>query len=557
MYRYDEFDQTLVAERVEQFRRQVQRRLTGEISEDQFKPLRLMNGLYMQLHAYMLRVNVPYGSLSSEQMHKFAHIARTYDKGFGHFTTRQNIQYNWVKLEDTPDLLRELADVEVTAIQSSGNCVRNITSDQYAGRAGDEIEDPRIYCELLRQYTVLHPEFSYLPRKFKIAVTGAPKDRAAVAVHDIGLRMHLNDAGQMRFEVLVGGGQGRTPFIAHTIRESLEPEHLLSYVEAILRVYNIHGRRDNINKARIKIIVNQMGIEKYRELVDEEWERIKDGSLKVPQEEIDRINAYFASPEYEVLEDISEELDAVRKIDEEFDRWMKSNVVAHKVSGYSIVNITLKAPGRVPGDINADDMDAVADLADQYSLGEIRISHRQNLTLVDVKQQALHSLWQELKLLELATPNLGQITDIICCPGLDYCGLANARSIPVADDINQHFVDVDRLALVGDLTINISGCMNACGHHHVGNIGILGVDKRGKEFFQLTLGGSSDEHASLGDRLGPGLPQADVPIAIEAIVDQYLQDRQKDERFLDTYRRIGIEPFKKAVYGTPESKDVA
>jgi len=557
MYRYDEFDQTLVAERVEQFRRQVQRRLTGEISEDQFKPLRLMNGLYMQLHAYMLRVNVPYGSLSSEQMHKFAHIARTYDKGFGHFTTRQNIQYNWVKLEDAPDLLRELADVEVTAIQSSGNCVRNITSDQYAGRGGDEIEDPRIYCELLRQYTVLHPEFSYLPRKFKIAVTGAPKDRAAVAVHDIGLRMHLNDAGQMRFEVLVGGGQGRTPFIAHTIRESLEPEHLLSYVEAILRVYNIHGRRDNINKARIKIIVNQMGIERYRELVDEEWERIKDGSLKVPQEEIDRINAYFASPEYEVLEDISEELDAVRKIDEEFDRWMKSNVVAHKVSGYSIVNITLKAPGRVPGDINADDMDAVADLADQYSLGEIRISHRQNLTLVDVKQQALHSLWQELKLLELATPNLGQITDIICCPGLDYCGLANARSIPVADDINQHFVDVDRLALVGDLTINISGCMNACGHHHVGNIGILGVDKRGKEFFQLTLGGSSDEHASLGDRLGPGLPQADVPIAIEAIVDQYLQDRQEDERFLDTYRRIGIEPFKKAVYGTPESKDVA
>jgi len=557
MYRYDEFDQTLVAERVEQFRRQVQRRLTGEISEDQFKPLRLMNGLYMQLHAYMLRVNVPYGSLSSEQMHKFAHIARTYDKGFGHFTTRQNIQYNWVKLEDTPDLLRELADVEVTAIQSSGNCVRNITSDQYAGRARDEIEDPRIYCELLRQYTVLHPEFSYLPRKFKIAVTGAPKDRAAVAVHDIGLRMHLNDAGQMRFEVLVGGGQGRTPFIAHTIRESLEPEHLLSYVEAILRVYNIHGRRDNINKARIKIIVNQMGIDRYRELVDEEWERIKDGSLKVPQEEIDRINAYFASPEYEVLEDISEELDAVRKIDEEFDRWMKSNVVAHKVSGYSIVNITLKAPGRVPGDINADDMDAVADLADQYSLGEIRISHRQNLTLVDVKQQALHSLWQELKLLELATPNLGQITDIICCPGLDYCGLANARSIPVADDINQHFVDVDRLALVGDLTINISGCMNACGHHHVGNIGILGVDKRGKEFFQLTLGGSSDEHASLGDRLGPGLPQADVPIAIEAIVDQYLQDRQEDERFLDTYRRIGIEPFKKAVYGTPESKDVA
>ncbi len=557
MYRYDEFDQKLVDERVEQFRRQVQRRLAGELSEDQFKPLRLMNGLYMQLHAYMLRVNVPYGSLSSKQMHKFAHIARTYDKGFGHFTTRQNIQYNWVKLEDTPDLLRELADVEVTAIQSSGNCVRNITSDQYAGRAGEELGDPRIYCELLRQFTVLHPEFSYLPRKFKIAVTGAPKDRAAVALHDIGLRMHLNDAGEMGFEVLVGGGQGRTPFIAHTIREWLPPEHLLSYVEAILRVYNIRGRRDNINKARIKIIVNQMGIDKYRELVDAEWERIKDGALKVPQEEIDRIDAYFAPPEYETVEDLSAELDALREADRGFDRWMQSNVVAHKVPGYCIVNITLKAPGRVPGDISADDMDAVADLADHYSLGEIRVSHRQNLTLVDVKQQDLHSLWQELDELELATPNLGQITDIICCPGLDYCNLANARSIPVANDINEHFVDVDRLALVGDLTINISGCMNACGHHHVGNIGILGVDKRGKEFFQLTLGGSSDENASLGDRLGPGLPQEDVPNAIEAIVDQYLLVRQQDERFLDTYRRVGIAPFKDAVYGSADSKDVA
>ena len=557
MYRYDEFDEKLVGERVEQFRRQVKRRFAGELSEDQFKPLRLMNGLYMQLHAYMLRVNVPYGSLSSRQMRKFAHIARTYDKGFGHFTTRQNIQYNWVKLEDTPDILRELADVEVTAIQSSGNCVRNITSDQYAGRAGDEIEDPRIYCELLRQYSVLHPEFSYLPRKFKIAVTGAPKDRAAVALHDIGLRMHLNDAGEMGFEVLVGGGQGRTPFIAHTIREWLAPEHLLSYVEAILRVYNIHGRRDNINKARIKIIVNQMGIDKYRELVDAEWERFKDGSLKVPQEEIDRIDAYFAPPEYETVEDISAELDALREADQGFDRWMQSNVVAHKVPGYGIVNITLKAPGRVPGDISADDMDAVAELADRYSLGEIRVSHRQNLTFVDVKQQDLHSLWQELDELELATPNLGQLTDIICCPGLDYCNLANARSIPVANDINRHFVDVDHLARVGDLTINISGCMNACGHHHVGNIGILGVDKRGKEFFQLTLGGSSDENASLGDRLGPGLAQEDVPSAIEAIVDQYLDVRQEGERFLDTYRRVGIAPFKDAVYNSADSKEVA
>ncbi len=483
MYRYDEFDEKLVYERVEQFRRQVGRRMSGELTEDQFKPLRLLNGLYMQLHAYMLRVNIPYGSLSSKQMRMLAHVARAYDKGFGHFTTRQNIQYNWVKLEETPDLLKELAEAEVTAIQSSGNCVRNITSDQYAGRAAEELADPRPYCELLRQYSLLHPEFSYLPRKFKIAVTGSPTDRAAVALHDIGLRMHLNSASKMGFEVLVGGGQGRTPFIAHTIRDWLGPEHVLSYVEAILRVYNIHGRRDNINKARIKIVVNQMGIDKYRELVDEEWERIKDGSLNVPQKEIDRINTYFAPPAYETLEDIRDDLDALREIDADLDRWMKSNVVAHKSAGYSIVNITLKAPGCIPGDITADDMDALADLSDRYSFGEIRVNHRQNLTFVDVQQRDLHSLWQDLDALDLATPNLGQLTDIICCPGLDFCNLANARSIPVANDINQHFLDVDRLALVGDLTVNISGCMNACGHHHVGNIGILGVDKRGKEFF--------------------------------------------------------------------------
>ena len=556
MYRYDEFDHQLVAERVEQFQRQVDRRLSGEMTEDQFKPLRLMNGLYMQLHAYMLRVNVPYGSLSSKQMRVFAHIARTYDKDFGHFTTRQNIQYNWVKLEDTPQILRELAEVEVTAIQSSGNCVRNITADQYSGRVAEEIADPRIYCELLRQYSILHPEFSYLPRKFKIAVTGSPKDRAAVALHDIGLRMHKNEADDVGFEVLVGGGQGRTPFIAHTIREWIEPEHILSYVEAILRIYNMHGRRDNMHKARIKIIVNQMGIEKYRELVDDEFERIKDSALKVPQEEIDRIDAYFAPPEYEQLADISEELGELRKSDKAFDRWMTSNVVDHKAPGYSIVNITLKAPGRVPGDIDADDMDAVADLADRYSHGEIRVSHRQNLTFVDVQQRDLHTLWQELDARDLATPNLGQLTDIICCPGLDYCNLANARSIPVANDINQHFLDVDRLALVGDLTVNISGCMNACGHHHVGNIGILGVDKRGKEFFQLTLGGSSDENSSLGDRLGPGLPQEDVPAAIEAIVGCYLELRDGGERFLDTYRRVGMEPFKDAVYH-PAGRDVA
>ncbi len=549
MYRYDEFDHTLVKERVAQFRRQVQRRLNGELNEDQFRPLRLMNGLYLQLHAYMLRVNVPYGTLSSKQMRRFAHIARTYDRNFGHFTTRQNIQYNWIKLEQTPDILAELADVEVTAIQSSGNCVRNITSDQYAGRARDELADPRMYCELLRQYSFLHPEFSYLPRKFKIAVTGSPNDRAAVAVHDIGLRMHRNAEGEIGFEVLVGGGLGRTPYIGHTIRKWLAPEHLLSYVEAILRVYNMHGRRDNIHKARIKIIVNQMGIDKYRELTDKEWELTKNGALKVPDEEIERINAYFAPPQYATLQDQTAELDRLRAGEPAFDRWVRNNVVAHKVPGYAIVNVSLKATGRAPGDITADKMDAVADLADRYSFGEIRVSHRQNLVLVDVQQSELRSLWKELEALELATPNLGLLSDIICCPGLDYCALANARSIPIAQDISREFTDLDELSRIGQFTINISGCMNACGHHHVGHIGILGVDKRGEEFFQLTLGGSSDQNASLGDRLGPGLPQAEVPGAIRKIVATYMSVRQGDERFLDTYRRVGIEPFKGAVYG--------
>ena len=557
MYRYDEFDHKLLAERVQQFRRQVKRRLSGELKEDQFKPLRLMNGLYMQLHAYMLRVNVPYGSLSSRQMRKFAHIARTYDRGFGHFTTRQNIQYNWIKLEEVPDLLEDLAEVEVTAIQSSGNCVRNITSDHYAGRARDELADPRVYCELLRQYTILNPEFSYLPRKFKIAITGSPRDRAAVALHDIGLRMHRNEAGEIGFEVLVGGGQGRTPFIAHTIRDWLAPEHVLSYVESILRVYNMYGRRDNIHKARIKIIVNQMGIERYRELVEADWERIKDSVLKVPQAEVDRINAYFKPPEYECLADIPDELNDVRARIPEFHRWMAANVAEHRVPGYSIVNLSLKAPGLPPGDMTADTMDAVADLADRYSLDEIRVNHRQNLSFVDVRQRDLYSVWKKLKALDLATPNIQSVSDIICCPGLDYCNLANSRSIPVAQDLSRHFVNVDHLALVGDFTINISGCMNACGHHHVGNIGILGVNKRGKEFFQLTLGGSSDENASLGDRLGRALPQQEVPVAVEAIVDTYLAIRLNGERFLDTYRRVGIGPFKEAVYSPVQARAVA
>jgi sulfite reductase (NADPH) hemoprotein beta-component len=549
MYRYDEFDERFVHERVAQFRRQVQRRIAGDLTEDQFRPLRLMNGLYLQLHAYMLRINVPYGTLSSKQMRKFAFIARNYDKNFGHFTTRQNIQYNWIKLEQTPDILQHLADVEVTGIQSSGNCVRNITADQYAGRAKDELADPRPYCELLRQYSFLHPEFSYLPRKFKIAITGSPNDRAAVAVHDIGMRMHKNEQGEIGFEILVGGGLGRTPYIGQTIRKWLAPEHLLSYVEAILRVYNMHGRRDNIHKARIKIIVNQMGIDKYRELVDKEWELTKNGALKVPDEEIARIDAYFAPPQYETLADETALLAKLRSGDKAFDRWVRGNVVDHKVPGYAIVNVSLKCTGKAPGDITADQMDAVADLADRYSLGEIRVSHRQNLVLVDVKQSELYELWHKLVELTLATPNLGLLTDIICCPGLDFCALANARSIPIAQDISRAFTDLDELQKIGQFTINISGCMNACGHHHVGHIGILGVDKRNEEFFQLTLGGSSDQRASLGDRLGPGLPQAEVPTAIRKIVDKYLVVREHGERFLDTYRRVGIEPFKSAVYG--------
>jgi sulfite reductase (NADPH) hemoprotein beta-component len=557
MYRYDEFDRKLVDERIRQFRDQVARRLKGELTEDQFKPLRLMNGLYLQLHAYMLRVNVPYGSLSSKQLRCFAHVARTYDRGFGHFTTRQNIQFNWIELESAADAIADLAQAEVTTIQSSGNCVRNITADHYAGRAEEEIDDPRIYCELLRQYSFLHPEFSYLPRKFKIAVTAAPRDRAAVAFHDIGLRMHRDERGRPGFEVLVGGGQGRTPFVGQTIKDWIEPEHLLSYVEAVLRVYNIHGRRDNIHKARIKIIVNQLGVDKYRDLVEQEWRRLRDGRLRLPEAQIERIRSYFSPPQYERLESLDADLRRYATEDRPFGRWLQSNVVAHKVPGYAIVNVPLKAADGVPGDITAENLDALAELADRFSFGEMRVSHRQNLVFVDVKQADLIELRRQLLALGLASPNLGALTDIVCCPGLDYCSLANARSIPIAQDINRRFADLDRLAGIGELSVNISGCMNACGHHHVGNIGILGVDKRGEEFFQLTLGGSSDENPSLGDRLGPALPRQRVADAIDAIVSTYLDARREGERFIDTYRRLGLAPFKAAVYEQEGEKAVA
>ena len=550
MYRYDEFDNQLVTERVEQFRRQAERRLAGEMTEDQFKPLRLMNGLYLQLHAYMLRINVPYGALSSRQMRQLAHVARTYDKGYGHFTTRQNIQYNWIQLKYVPDALKDLADVEMHGIQSSGNCIRNTTSDQYAGVAKDELEDPRVYCEIIRQWSTLHPEFSFLPRKFKIAVTGSPNDRAAVKLHDIGLRMHRNEAGEAGFEVIVGGGQGRTPFVGKTIREWLEPEHLLSYLEAILRVYNFDGRRDNKYKARIKILVHQVGADEFRRRVDAEWEQIKDSALKLPQAEIERINAYFAPPDYAQLEDNEQLLAEQRAANSDFDSWVSANVADHKVPGYAIANISLKSLRLPPGDMTAAQMDAVADLADEYSFGELRVNHRQNLVLADIRQTDLLVLWEKLTALDLATPNIGHVSDIIACPGLDYCALANARSIPIAQEINQRFQDMDRVNNIGDLTINISGCMNACGHHHVGHIGILGVDKRGKEFYQFTLGGSSDQNASLGDRTGPGFPGDKAVDAVETILDTYLGLRNEGERFLETYRRVGMPPFKEALYGS-------
>ncbi|MGE0121113.1 MAG: nitrite/sulfite reductase [Dongiaceae bacterium] len=547
MYRYDDYDRTLVDERVEQFRDQVQRRVAGELSDDEFKPLRLMNGLYLQLHAYMLRIAIPYGTLSSEQLRKLAHIARRYDKGYGHFTTRQNLQFNWIRLEDTPDILAELATVEMHAIQTSGNCIRNVTADHFAGVAADEIEDPRIYCEIIRQWSTFHPEFSFLPRKFKIAVTGAPHDRAAVKVHDIGLRMHRNEAGEIGFEVLVGGGQGRTPVIAKAIRPFLPKRHLLSYLEAILRIYNQLGRRDNLYKARIKILVDSVGADRFTQLVEEEWQQIRDGYLDLPAAEIERIRAHFAPPPYETLADDAEYAAQLRR-DPLFARWARTNVTRHKRPGYAVVTLSLKPTGGVPGDATDAQMDAVADLADRYGFGEIRVSHEQNLVLPDVEQADLYELWPKLDSLGLATPNVGLAGDIIACPGLDYCALANARSIPVAQQISKQLGDLTRLLDIGELKIKISGCINACGHHHVGHIGILGVDKHGAEFYQITLGGSADEQASIGDIVGPSFGADKVVGAVETIIDTYLQVRQDKERFLDTYRRVGLKPFKEKLY---------
>jgi sulfite reductase (NADPH) hemoprotein beta-component len=552
MYRYDEFDHNFVNERVAEFRDQVVRRLTGALNEAEFKPLRLMNGLYLQLHAYMLRVAIPYGTLSAHQMRMLAHIAETWDKGYGHFTTRQNIQYNWPKLAEVPDLLADLAKVEMHAIQTSGNCIRNVTADQYAGVAAEELEDPRIYAEIVRQWSTFHPEFTFLPRKFKIAVTGSPHDRAAVRLHDIGLHMRRsgnNGSGEVGFEVIVGGGQGRTPVIGKTIRSFLPKQHLLSYLEAILRVYNQLGRRDNIYKARIKILVNSVGAEEFARMVEEEWAHIKDGALALPAEEVARITDYFAPPAYESLPRVTPAFEAKRLEDPAFARWVRTNVAAHKEPGYAIANISLKPEGGIPGDATSEQMDGVADLAERYSLSEIRVTHEQNLVLPYVRQSDLYVLWQGLDRLGLASANLGLLGDMITCPGLDYCNLANARSIPIAQEIGRRYADLDRQHDIGELKIKISGCINACGHHHVGHIGILGVDKRGEEFYQITLGGNADENAALGDIVGPSFGYDEVVGAVETIVDTYLSVRESpDEAFLATYARVGLQPFKEKLY---------
>ncbi len=551
MYVYDEFDRTLVAERVSEFRGQVARRLSGELTEEEFKPLRLMNGVYLQLHAYMLRIAIPYGTLSSAQLRMLAHVGRTYDRGYGHFTTRQNLQFHWIKLKDLPDVMADLASVGMHGMQTSGNCVRNVTTDQWAGVAPGEIEDPRISAELLRQHSTLHPEFSFLPRKFKIALTASAHDRAAVRVHDIGLHMYRNEAGEIGFEVIVGGGLGRTPFVGKTIRQFLPKRDLLSYVEAVLRVYNQFGRRDNIYKARIKILVHELGAEAFAKEVEAEWQTIRDGALALNPALIAEVAARFSYPAYEQLEDSPPQLAQARTADRRFSQWVDNSVANHQQPGYAIVTISLKPEGETPGDATSEQMDTIADLADRYSFREIRVGHEQNLVLPHVAQRDLPALWQALDAAGVATPNVGLVSDIISCPGLDYCSLANTRSIPVAQELTRRFRDLDLAHDLGRLHINISGCINACGHHHVGHIGLLGVEKNGEEFFQVTIGGRADEHARLGTLIGPAVPYAEVADVVEDVVAAYLELRARpDEIFLETVERVGVEPFRERVYAT-------
>ncbi|TCP90670.1 sulfite reductase (NADPH) hemoprotein beta-component [Rhizobium sp. PP-CC-2G-626] len=555
MYRYDEFDHAFVSARVEQFRDQVERRLSGELAEDAFKPLRLMNGVYLQLHAYMLRVAIPYGTLNGRQMRMLAHIARKYDRGYGHFTTRQNIQYNWPALSDTPNILADLASVEMHAIQTSGNCIRNVTADHFAGAAADEVADPRPYAEILRQWSSVHPEFSFLPRKFKIAVTGAERDRAAIQVHDIGLHLKKDDHGRIGFAVYVGGGQGRTPMIAKKIRDFLPEEDLLSYTTAIMRVYNLHGRRDNKYKARIKILVHETGAEVLAGQVEQEFLQLKNTELKLPDADIAAISAYFAPPALGERPEGWANLASWKKADPDFARWVHQNVAPHKNPDYGMVTISLKPIGGIPGDATDVQMEAVADIAEDYAFDEIRISHEQNIILPHVALADLEAVYRGLVATGLATANAGLITDIIACPGLDYCALANARSIPVAQEISTRFGDPERQANIGELKIKISGCINACGHHHVGHIGLLGVEKKGAELYQITLGGSGDETTSIGEIIGRGFEPEKVTDAVETIVDTYLGLRlSKEETFLAAYRRVGPQPFKDALYGAKEQE---
>ncbi len=549
MYQYDQYDHQIVQERVAQYRDQVRRRLSDELTEDEFRPLRLQNGLYMQRHAYMLRIAVPYGLLSSKQMRLFAHIARKYDKGYGHFTTRQNIQFNWIKLEETPDILAELAAAEMHAIQTSGNCIRNITSDEYCGVAADEIVDPRPYAEILRQWSTFHPEFAYLPRKFKIAINGALEDRAAIAVHDIGLSVVKNAEGEIGFRILVGGGMGRTPILGSEIRDFLPWQHVMTYIEAIMRVYNQYGRRDNIYKARIKILVKAIGIEEFTRQVEAEWQDIKDGPGTLTVEELQRVAAYFTAPAYETLPNYTA-IEQDKAANKAYANWLQRNVKPHKVPGYAIVILSLKKTGVAPGDATAEQMDFIADLADRYSFGELRITHEQNLVLSDVKQSELMQLWQEAKAQGLATPNIGLLTDIICCPGGDFCSLANAKSLPIAGAIAERFDNLDFQHDIGDITLNISGCINACGHHHIGNIGVLGVDKDGSEWYQVSIGGSQGNESAIGKIIGPSFSAQQMPTVIERLLQVYVRERIEDERFIDTLQRTGITPFKEFVYAT-------
>ncbi|MCP1317768.1 nitrite/sulfite reductase [Vreelandella lionensis] len=549
MYRYDIHDQTLVDERVAQFRDQMERYQAGRLGEEEFRPLRLQNGLYIQKHAPMLRIAIPYGMLAGAQLRALADITRRYDRGYGHFTTRQNLQLNWPALEDVPDILGELAKVQMHAIQTSGNCIRNTTSDQFAGIANDEVEDPRPWCELIRQWSTLHPEFAYLPRKFKIAVSGAAQDRAAIQVHDIGLRLWRNDDGELRIKVLAGGGLGRTPMIGDVVREDLPWQHLLTYLEACVRVYNQFGRRDNKFKARIKILVKALGIEEFRRRVDEEWAHLKDGPQTLNQAAVEAAKVHFPEPDRRpVAASATEDFDKLRSENRSFARFVTNNVTDHKVPGYKAVTLSLKRREHAPGDVTADQMEAVADLADRYSFGEVRVTHEQNLVLSDVPVDELEALWKELDALGMANPTVGTLNDIICCPGGDYCGLANAVSIPIAQALQERFEDLDFLYDLGPLDLNISGCMNACGHHHVGHIGILGVDKKGEEYYQISIGGNSTDDASLGKILGPSFFREDVPGVVEKVLEVYVAERHEDERFLDTYRRIGLKPFKERVY---------